>query len=58
MENTDEDKLVSGNNPVIITEDNKSGYEFLNKTLEGTECISSEGNGNIVRTLSELDKNA
>lgn len=52
----DEDKLVSGNNPVIITEDNKSGYEFLNKTLEGTECISSEGNGNIVRTLSELDK--
>ena len=52
----DEEKFLSGSNPVLITEDNKSGYEFFSKSLQEIECVSSEGNTNVIKVLSAIEK--
>lgn len=41
-------------NPVLITEDANSGFQFFSKAYDTTRCISADGNANILKKISEV----
>lgn len=41
-------------NPVLITEDSNSGFQFFSKVCGNITCISAEGNAKIFKKISEM----
>ena len=52
-------RRLKDNNTVIV-EDSKAGYQFFNKVCRdnGINCITANGNGNILKTAEECGNNS
>lgn len=54
---TSKEKLIHGENMVLLIEDAKSGLQFYQRVGENVQCISAGGNSGVYGKLMELPSN-